>query len=63
MPTEKRADERPRIKVHLDKIPEYQIRNLVKPLNTLPTAFFAEPGRREKYEVWLAERNARLATN
>jgi len=62
MSTEKRADEQPRIKVHLDRISPYVVRSLVEPLTSQLDAFYAEPGRRKKYEAWLAERNARLAT-
>lgn len=60
MSTGKRTDEQ-QIKVHFNRIPAYVVRTLVEPLASPLDAFFAEPGRREKYEQWLAERNVRQA--
>ena len=53
MPTEKTNNPRRRIKVHVEKIPEYQVRKLTEPFNRILSDFCSQPGYEERKQAWL----------
>lgn len=46
-----------------ENIPEYQLQRLAEPLIEIVSEYFKRPGVQEKYEKWLAEREAKQTNN